>query len=117
MQLTIDSDAAYLVAPKAKSCIAGFFQLNNGAPKTSFTNGAVDIKCKTLQHVVASSAKAETAGMFHNAQLAIPIIRHMLNALGHPQRPTLIKTDNATTYNFTYDNINVKGCLDCKKDS
>ena len=32
----------------------------------------------------------------------------MLEQLGHPQRPTLIKTDNATTYNFIHDDINQK---------
>ena len=61
-----------------------------------------------MKPAVASSAEAETAGGFHNAQVAIPI-RYMLEQLGHPQRPTLIKTDNATTYyNFIHNNINQK---------
>ena len=29
MILTIDSDAAYLVAPKARSCVAGYLHMNN----------------------------------------------------------------------------------------
>ena len=107
MQLQIDSDAAYLVQPQARSRIAGYFHLNQGKPETSFTNGALLVECKTLRHVVASSAEAETAGVFHNAQTAVPI-RYMLEQLGHSQQPTLIKTDNATTYNFIHDNITQK---------
>ena len=107
MQLVIDSDAAYLVEPQARSRIAGYFQMNTGNLDTTFTNGAIHIECKTLRHVVASLAEAETAGVFHNAQIAVPI-RYVLEKMGHPQRPTLIKTDNATTFNFIHDNINQK---------
>lgn len=32
----------------------------------------------------------------------------MLIALGHPQPPTPIKTDNSTAHGFVYDNINLK---------
>jgi hypothetical protein len=72
MILQVDSDAAYLVEPGARSRIAGYFQLNNRIPTTN-PNGFLLIECKTLRHVVASSAEAETAGVFHNAQIAIPI--------------------------------------------
>ena len=107
MQLAIESDAAYLVEPQARSRIAGFYHLNSGQPHSNDINGAFHIECKTLRHVVASSAEAETAGVFHNAQIAVPI-RHMLHHLGHKQHPTVIKTDNSTTYNFIHDNINQK---------
>ena len=107
MVLTIDSDAAYLVEPQARSRIAGYFQLNKNMRSNEHINGAILIECKTLRHVVASSAEAETAGIFHNAQTAVPI-RHMLNELGHPQPPTPIKTDNLTANNFIHNNINQK---------
>ena len=87
MVLTIDSDAAYLVAPKARSRIAGYFQLNSKHKCNNYVNGALLIECKTLRHVVASSAEAETAGIFHNAQVALPI-RYMLTQMGHLQPPT-----------------------------
>ena len=73
MVLTIDSDAAYLVAPKARSRIAGYFQLNSGLSSPHLTNGAILVECKTLRLVVVSSAEVETAGIFHNAQVAIPV--------------------------------------------
>ena len=104
MILTIDSDAAYLVAPKARSRIAGYFQLNSNIRSPPTTNGAILIECKTLRHVVASSAEAETAGLFHNAQVAIPI-RYILTEMGHPQPATPIKTDNATANAFVHANI------------
>ena len=60
MQLFIDTKAAYLVLPKAYSKITGFYHLTN-TPHTSYTffrNGAILVECKTLQHVIESSAEA-----------------------------------------------------------
>jgi len=50
-------------------------------------NGPIHTECKTIRNVVASAAAAETAGIFGNSQIAIPISR-ALEALGHPQPPT-----------------------------
>ena len=57
--------------------------------------------------MVSSAAEAEVGGVFHNAQVAIPI-RTLLKALHHPQPPTPIKTDNSTAYSFIYNNIHQK---------
>ena len=74
MILLVDSDAVYLVMPKAKSKIAGYFQLNNDPVKVLHpnVNRAILIEYKALRHVVSSAAEADTAGIFHNAQVAIP---------------------------------------------
>ena len=84
MILYVDSDAAYLVADKAKSRIAGYYNCSN---KTSNKlspnpplNGPVHIECKLLRHVVTSAAEAETAGLFVNCQKIIEI-QHMLKVL------------------------------------
>ena len=108
MLLHVDSNAAYLVLPKAQIRVAGYFQLtsNRQAP-TFFTNRAILIKCKTLRHVVVSSAEAEVGGIFHNAQHTLPI-RVALEALGRPQPATPIKTDNSTAHGFIYKIINMK---------
>ena len=109
MILNIDSDAAYVVAPKARSRVAGYFQLGS-LPTTiqhPYINGAVLVECKTLRHVVSSAAEAEIGGIFHNAQVAIPI-RTLLQELNHPQPPTPIKTDNAKACGFIHDIINWK---------
>ena len=69
MVLWIDSDAAYLVMPNARSRIAGYFQLNDDPKRVphSTINGVILVECKTLKHVVSSAAEAETAGVFINA--------------------------------------------------
>ena len=106
MILKIDSDAAYLVAPGSRSRVAGYFQLNSNQCSNPNVNAAILVECKTL-HVVVSSAEAKTAGVFHNAQRAVPI-RYMLQQLGHPQPQIPIKMDNETTNNFIYNNITQK---------
>ena len=109
MILEIESDAAYLVLPKARSRAAGFFYLAN-KPKTTnhpTINGAILIECTTLRHVVSSAAEAEVGALFHNARQALPI-RHLLTSIGHPQPTTKIVTDNSTARSFIYDNINQK---------
>ena len=103
MILHIDSDAAYLVAPNAKSRIAGYFYLGDGTRETKL-NAAIHIECCLLKHVVASAAEAETGGVFHNCQFGIHI-RRMLQILNHPQPPTLVKTDNATAESFVNKEI------------
>ena len=109
MILKVESDAAYLVLPKACSRAAGFFYLTN-KPTTKphpTVNGAVLIECTTLFHVVSSAAEAEVGALFHNARQAIPIC-HLLVHIGHPQPPTTIITDNSTAQSFIYDNIHQK---------
>ena len=83
MILNIDSDTSYLCAPQACSRVAGYFQLNSNIRSNPHVNAAILVECKTLRHVVASSAEAETAGVFYNAQRAVPL-RYMLIQLGHP---------------------------------
>ena len=91
MILYVDSDAAYLVQPTPLT------------PKPAL-NAPILVECKTIRHVVASSAEAETGGLFLNAQNIIPI-RWTLEKLGHKQPPTPLKTDNSTAYNFVTKNM------------
>ena len=69
MHFRVDSDAAYLVAPKAKNRIAGYYYFKNnpnGKP-LQIPNHPVLVACRCLRHGVTSAAEAETAGLFHNA--------------------------------------------------
>ena len=54
----IDSDAAHLVMPKARSRIAGNIQLNNDPMRVPYPtiNGAIFVECETLKHAVSSTA-------------------------------------------------------------
>ena len=105
MVLHVDSEAAYLVLPNAKSRIAGFFHLVDATP--TFINAPILITCKTLKNVVSSAAEAETGGLFINGQETINI-RRILQAINHPQQPTPLKTDNSTSEGFVHKNIRLK---------
>ena len=111
MQLAVDSDAAYLVAPGAKSRYAGHFYLESKPHKTNYNkaphNGAVHTECKLLRNIVCSAAEAECGGLFHNAQVALGI-RRTLEAIGHSQQPTKIKTDNTTANSFVHASMRIK---------
>ena len=113
MCLTVDSDAAYLVLPNARSRYAGHFCLldNPTKPNRSLYNGSILVECKTLRNVVSSAAEAETNGVFRNAQLAMPI-HHILSDMGHPQPPTITHTDNTTTTGLSMIIYNLKGLKD-----
>jgi hypothetical protein len=112
MVLHVDSDAAYLVLPNAKSRIAGHYFLSSTPPKHPLKpspqpNGPILTECRTLRNVVASAAEAETGGLFHNAQTTLPI-RVALEELDHPQPPTPLKTDNSTATSFVHSSMKQK---------
>ena len=65
------------------------------------------MECCTLMHVITSAAECETAGVFHNIKIAIPI-QHILNELGHQQPPTPLIMDNNTTERFIKNNLKLK---------
>ena len=70
-------------------------------------NGAILIEYKALRYVVSSTAEAETASIFHNVQVVIPIW-YILEQLEYSQPPTLIKTDNSIASGFVNNNIHQK---------
>ena len=109
MVLCVGSDAAYLVIPDSKSRISGYYYLSGHPKRTKqpFLNRAVLVEYKTIRHVVSSAAETETAGLFHNAQVTIPI-RRILEILQHSQPPTPTKTDNSIANGFIHDNIQQK---------
>ena len=109
MVLEVDTDAAYLVMPKARSRYAGYFRLldQQNKPQRHMYNGAVLIDCKTIRHVVSSAAEAETKAVFHNAKTAVGL-RNLLISMGHPQPVTTLTTDNSTAAGFVNKNINLK---------
>ena len=119
MILTIDSDAAYLVAPKARSRVAGYFHCSTKydkvRPSNVLHNGPIHIECTILKRVLASAAEVETAGLFHNCQTAVHLCR-MLEALAHQQPATPTKTDNSTAASFVTDTLKKKRSKSWDKD-
>jgi hypothetical protein len=93
MILRIDLDAAYLVCLKARSRAGGYPYL--GSKDGTLFNGPILVLAKIIKNVMASAAKAEVAGIYMNAQLAVDY-RNCLIEMGRPQPPTPIRTDNTT---------------------
>ena len=109
MQLHVDSDAAFLVLPKARSRIAGYFRLLKNPGKDTYEdNGPLLIECRTIWSVLTSVAEVETHGVFQNAKRIISI-RYVLEAIGHKQnKPTPLRTDNSTSSGFVNKNMQMK---------
>ena len=75
MVLHVDSDAAYLVCPKTRIHVAGYYYLSNhpNITKHPALNTAVHVVYKTLCHVESFSAEAECATLFYNAGVSLEI--------------------------------------------
>ena len=54
MILYIDSDAAYIVLPQARSRVSSIFYLSNATARRPLLNGDIQVIFKTLQNVVSS---------------------------------------------------------------
>ena len=68
MVLRADSDAVYLVLPKARRWIAGYFYLLDYPDRDikSTLNSAILVEYKELKYGASLSAEVETGGVFHN---------------------------------------------------
>ena len=97
MILRCDSDAAYLVAPKARSRAAGYIFLGNRDANPQIINAPILILATILKMVVSSAAEAEIASLFQCARELVPLRTACID-LGHPQPPsgTPLRTDNST---------------------
>ena len=93
MLYKINSDAAYLVCPEARSRAGGYHYLGNA--DNNLFNGPIHVLEKIIKNVISSAAESEAAGLFMNAQHAVPICL-TLEDMGHPQPPTQLGTDNLT---------------------
>jgi hypothetical protein len=111
MALHIHSDASYLSARNACSCIGGYFFLStkvdsNVAPAPNLVpppfNRPVHVNCTILKSVLASAAEAELRALFYNAKDGA-MLRATLEDLGHPQSATPIQTDNACAAGIAND--------------
>ena len=68
MCLHVDSDAAYLILPKARSRLGCHYYLSDRITFTRTTpkptpNGPIHTECKTIRNVMSSAAEAESIGI------------------------------------------------------
>ena len=91
-----DADAAYLVAPKARSREGGYIYMGNRDNNIQIIKLPIMIIVTILKMVVGSSAaEAKVAALYHCAQELVPL-RQACMELGHPQPVILMRTDNST---------------------
>ena len=95
------SDSSYLSEPQVHSHNGGNYYLiskpsnHKKAPHLpKLANEPIHRACIMTRQVVASTAKAEVGGIFHNGKISI-LLRITLNELGFTQTPTPTKTDNS----------------------
>ena len=93
MKLAIHSDAAYLVAPKARSQAAGYHFLGN--KDGNLHNGPIYVLAKIIKAVMSSAAEAESGGALMNATEACAF-QTTLEEFGWKQPATPTITDNST---------------------
>ena len=112
MCLHINSNATYLVQPKARSHAAGHYYLSDSPPPphirpTPTSNVPILTKYQTIRTVMVSAAEAKTEAIFLNGHQAVPIHTDLIE-MGHPQPPTPIKTNSATSYGILTGNMRQK---------
>ena len=105
MILHVESDAAYLVCPKARSRAGGFHYLSN--KDGTLMNSPIWVLPKVIKNVMASAAESEVASLFMKAQEAVST-RTCLIEMGHPQPATKMKTDNMTAQGILTGTIKQK---------
>ena len=88
MILNIDSNAAYLVASKARSRASGFYYMGN--KNKQLINGPVASNTKIIKNVMSSASDAEIGALYMNDKLTVPM-QTTLAELGHPLPPTPIQ--------------------------
>ena len=104
MILHVDSDAAYLTTPEARSCYAVHFYLSDRPSPRPIKpnperNDPIHTEFKTIHNVVSSISEAETCGNFNNRKTYI-FMWPALITLEHKQPATHLITENYTTEGF-----------------
>ena len=70
MILNINSNAAYLVALKARSRAGRFYFMGN--KNNQLINGPVAVNAKIIKNFMSSASKAEIGALYMNAKLVVP---------------------------------------------
>jgi hypothetical protein len=94
MILGIHSDAGYLNEENARSRQGGHHFMSEDVLYPA-NNSAVHNEASIIKAVMSSAAEAELAALYTNARKGVEI-RNILEAMGHPQPPTPVQTDNST---------------------
>ena len=103
MTLATHSDASFLTKPGSCSRAGAHIFLSKDDPIPR-PNGPILSISQTIKFVMASTAEAELAAMYHMACEMIPL-RNALEDMGWKQPKSPIQTDNAAAARFIQDTI------------
>ena len=98
------SNALYLSKLKSQSRVGGHFSMSKNSADP-LNNGAVLTIAQIIKAVLSSASKAEIGALYINCRESI-LARHALIAMGHPQPPTPMQTDNTTVLGVIHNTIN-----------
>jgi hypothetical protein len=109
MIVHIESDAAYISEPKARSRAAGYFYLSNRVTENNqqpMMNGPIHVVCVILKEICPNAAETEFGLLFRNGKEAVPSVQ-TLKVLYHaqPEDGVRIVTDNSTTTGIASDTV------------
>lgn len=102
MQLSITADASYQSEPQSRSRLGGCFKLGTDTKQGYFATIS-----KIIENVCGSVGEAEYGSLFKNAQKAVGY-KTILEAIGHKQDTTVIKTDNKCAEGLANNTIKQK---------
>ena len=107
MVIHVHSDASYLSAPRSRSRAGVFFFCGTKNKLISPLIAPIHCESIILPHVMTSSVEAEIESIYHNTKTLIPLHQTLI-ALGHPQPPTPLQTDNQVAEQFSQENLHQK---------
>jgi hypothetical protein len=97
IQLTIESDASYLLVSSERSCVARYFYLSSYSKSTIPTsiNDAIHVFCHMMPEVLLSDNKAELGTLFYHSKESCPL-QAALNNMRLPQAPKALFTNSCS---------------------
>jgi hypothetical protein len=106
MVLQVQSDASHLSLPKSGSVCGGYHYCSNKDDPFK-PNGTIMPVCCRIKTVCAAASESEYASLFINGQQGY-FERVVCGALGYPQDPTTLWTDNTTAEGIATDSCKLK---------
>jgi hypothetical protein len=92
MILAVHTDASYLSEQNGKRRASAHFYLTNH-DNEECNNSAILTLSSIIKYVMSSASKVESAALYYDCKLAVPI-RMTLEEMGHPQLKCTMITTN-----------------------
>ena len=107
MILTAHADASYQSLPGSRSKLGGAHWFGNKGDAQNVNNGLVAVNSSVIKVVCSGATEAEYAALFTVGQTSY-FIRIVADALGYPQPPTVLSTDNEVAQGIANRTVKIK---------